>query len=184
MSELVFAKATLDDLPGIVAIYDAIHTLEEKGPAQIGWKREIYPTENSARESIEAGDMFVAYAKADCPGTENKIVASARINREQVQPTYSQVPWKFEADDEQVMVLHTLVVDPKYYGQKIGPKFVEFYEDYARQAGCTVLRIDTNKINSRARKMYAGLGYREAAILPCEFNGIPGVELVCLEKKL
>ena len=177
MSEIVFAKATLNDLAGIVAIYDAIHSQEESGQVQIGWNRTIYPTENSARESIAAEDMFVARI-------DGGVVAAARINQEQVQPTYSQTPWKYEAENEQVMVLHTLVVDPECYGQRIGPKFVEFYEDYARQAGCTVLRMDTNKINRRARKMYAGLGYREAAILPCEFNGIPGVDLVCLEKKL
>ena len=28
------------------------------------------------------------------------------------------------------------------------------------------------------------LGYTEAGIVPCEFNGIAGVNLVCLEKKL
>lgn len=172
-----FSKAGMEHVPEIAAIYDKIHSQEETGKVKIGWNRSIYPTENSARESIEAGDMFVAHFNGG-------IVAAARINQEQVQPTYGQAPWKYEADDSQVMVLHTLVVDPDCAGCGIGPEFVKFYEEYARKFGCTVLRMDTNKINERARKMYAKLGYREAAILPCEFNGIPGVELVCLEKKL
>lgn len=33
-------------------------------------------------------------------------------------------------------------------------------------------------------RLYARLGYREAGIVPCVFNGIKGVGLVCLEKKL
>lgn len=52
------------------------------------------------------------------------------------------------------------------------------------KTGCPYLRMDTNARNKTARKLYAGLGYWEAGIMPCVFNGIPGVQLVCLEKKL
>ena len=82
------------------------------------------------------------------------------------------------------MVLHTLVVDPERGGGGRGTAFVAFYEDYARQNGCRCLRIDTNERNQNARKLYARLGYREAGIMSCQFNGIPGVHLVCLEKQL
>ena len=44
--------------------------------------------------------------------------------------------------------------------------------------------MDTNERNAAARRLYAGLGYREAGIVPCTFNGIGGVQLVCLEKTL
>lgn len=65
-----------------------------------------------------------------------------------------------------------------------GALFVRFYARRARALGCTVLRIDTNAKNAAARRLYARLGFREAAIVPCTFNGITGVELVCLEKRL
>lgn len=32
--------------------------------------------------------------------------------------------------------------------------------------------------------MYQKLGYEERGIVPCVFNGIPDVQLVCLEKYL
>ena len=50
--------------------------------------------------------------------------------------------------------------------------------------GCAYLRMDTQAINQGARRLYAGLGYRETGLVPCVFNGIPDVQLVCLEKKL
>ena len=59
-----------------------------------------------------------------------------------------------------------------------------FYEDYALREGCPILRLDTNAVNSIARKMYPSLGYREAGIVPCIFNGIPDVQLVLFEKSL
>ena len=82
------------------------------------------------------------------------------------------------------MVLHTLAIDPAQRGHGYGPAFVRFYEDYAREHGCPYLRIDTNKINANARRMYAMLGYNEIGIVPCNFNGIPGINLVLMEKKL
>ena len=82
------------------------------------------------------------------------------------------------------MVLHTLTIDPNTGGKGYGKAFAAFYEQYARENGCSYLRMDTNARNKTARKMYAGLGYWEAGIMPCVFNGIPGVQLVCLEKKL
>ena len=44
--------------------------------------------------------------------------------------------------------------------------------------------IDTNERNASARRLYARLGYKEVSIVPCNFNGIPHIQLVCLEKLL
>ena len=43
---------------------------------------------------------------------------------------------------------------------------------------------NNNEKNSAARALYKKLGYTEAGIVPTVFNGIPGVNLVCLEKTL
>ena len=170
-------KGTAADIPQIVATYGHIHDGEEAGRTTIGWLRGIYPTEETVRAALAADDLFVMEV-------DGAVVASARINKEQV-PVYAQVPWRYQdVPDEQVMVLHTLVVEPACAGKGYGTAFVRFYEDYARQNGCPYLRMDTNARNSAARRLYAGLGYWEAGIEPCVFNGIPDVKLVCLEKKL
>ena len=109
---------------------------------------------------------------------------AARINQIQV-PEYANARWQHpQAPAEQVMVLHTLVVDPLQGGKGLGTAFVRFYEDYAREHGCPYLRMDTNQRNANARALYARLGYREPDIVDCCFNGIAGVRLVCLEKTL
>ena len=59
-----------------------------------------------------------------------------------------------------------------------------FYEDMARKLSCKTLRMDTNQTNSAARALYKKLGFTEVGIVPCEFNGISGVNLVLLEKIL
>lgn len=169
-------KATEKDIKAIAAIYEDIHTEEEAGRLTIGWQRGIYPTEQTAADSVAKGDMFVCER-------DGHVVSAAKINKEQVD-VYADGKWEFEADDEEIMVLHTLVVSPSVQTSGMGKEFVKFYEDYALGEGCPYLRMDTNERNMRARAFYKSIGYKEIGIVPCVFNGIDGVNLVLLEKKL
>lgn len=169
-------KAVPADIPAVAEIYERIHDMEEQKKTTIGWIRGIYPTEATARTSLEKGELFVLEE-------DGAIIAAARINQEE-DPAYTFVSWQYPAQPEEIMVLHTLVVDPVFSGRGCGMQFVAFYEQYARENHCPCLRLDTNVRNAAARALYKYLGYTEAGIVPCEFNGIGGVNLVCLEKKL
>ena len=169
-------KAAERDVLPVAAIYEHIISEEEAGRVCIGWQRGVYPTEHTAREAIAAGELFVM---AD----GGEIVAAARINRTQV-PEYADAQWEYTAPDDEIMVLHTLVVEPACAGKGCGTEFVRFYERYALENGCPYLRMDTNVKNAAARRLYARLGYKEVGVVDCTFNGIDGVKLVCLEKKI
>ncbi len=169
-------KALESDIDSIEAIYERIHDVEEQGLSTVGWIRGVYPTRSTAEEALARGDLFAMVG-------DDKVVAVAVINQIQV-PEYVDATWKHDATNEEVMVLHGLAVDPLEKGRGLGRAFVAFYEDYAKQYRCPALRMDTNVKNSRARRLYQSLGYEEVGVVPCVFNGIPDVELVCLEKYL
>ena len=173
---MVIRKATEKDIEKTAKIYDDIHTMEEKGLLQIGWIRGVYPTVETANSAYERQDLFVIEDGGE-------IVAAAAINKKQVE-SYKRGHWKYDADDSEVMVLHTLVVSPGFSKKGYGKAFVNFYEQYAAKEKCRFLRMDTNAKNKTARAMYNKLGYAEADIVSCDFNGICGIELVLLEKKL
>ena len=170
----MFRLATAEDLDAIAGIYDVIHAREEAGLTTIGWIRSIYPTRATAETAIGHGEMFVMEE-------EGKILACGKINHFQDE-CYREGAWKCPAPPEKVLVLHTLVVDPGQARSGIGSAFLKFYEDLAAQFGCSALRLDTNARNTAARSFYQKHGYREVGIVPCEFNGIAGVNLVLLEK--
>lgn len=171
-----FRKATEKDIDKIEEIYLEIHYLEERGETTTGWVRGVYPVRKTALSSLQRGDLFVLEADGEVKG-------SAIINKIQV-PEYCNGNWRTKAPDDEVMVLHTLVISPKAGRKGYGKYFVEFYENYARKNGCLFLRMDTNEKNVRARAMYKKLGYYEAGIVPCNFNGIENIQLVLLEKTL
>ncbi len=169
-------KAAEADIPAVNAIYDALLTREEQGQLSTGWTRGVYPTEQTARDALRAGTLYVMEEGG-------RIVAAAKIDQAQMAQ-YAQCAWRHNAPPEQVLVLHTLVVDPTAKGRGHGTAFVRFYEELGRESGRPYLRIDTNARNTPARVLYAKLGYTEAGIVAGVFNGIPDVQLVCLEKKV
>ena len=169
-------KATSGDAARITALYEAVHDGEEAGDITTGWKRGVYPTEATVHAALARGDLFV-----ETDGGET--VAVGVINRIPV-PEYDDCPWQFAAAPEEIMVLHTLAVDPAVRGRGYARAFVRFYEEYAAAHGCRCLRMDTQVINTAARRLYASLGYCEAGVVGCVFNGIPDEKLVCLEKQL
>lgn len=173
---LMIRKATESDIPAVAEIYAHILANEDPAKPATGWLKGIYPVEATARAALGRDDLFVCIE-------DDKVVASAIINRTQVD-VYADCKWSLECEDDEVMVLHTLTVEPACAGRGIGRKFVAFYEDYARGHNCKALRIDTNAVNVTARGLYSKLGYTEVGIVPCVFNGIPNVMLVCMEKLL
>ena len=171
-----YRKAAQSDIARIAEIYSAVIDADTIPGSRIGWIKGVYPVAATAEAALGRGDLFVCEESG-------RVIASAIINKIQVD-VYADCDWKYEALPEEVLVLHTLVVDPLEHRKGVGCSFVAYYEQMARDIGCTVLRMDTNERNNRARRLYKRLGYREAGIVPCVFNGIPNVMLVCLEKKL
>lgn len=171
-----FRKATKEDLPAVSNIYDAVHTAEECGKITVGWWRDVYPTKDTAQMALQRDDLFVGVANQE-------IVATAIINQEQLD-AYKDGHWHDTVSEKEIMVLHTLVIDPRFAGKGYGKSFVRFYETYALSQGCRYLRMDTQAKNKTARAMYEKLGYQEIGIVSHLFNGVKDVQLVLLEKKL
>lgn len=174
--EKIYRLATIEDLDAIEAVYQETHDAEEAGLTTIGWKRTIYPTRETAQAALERGDMYVCEI-------DGKVIATAIINQIQVD-VYEGAPWQFEVPDDKVLVIHTLCMKPAIKHQGIGRGFIEYYENLAREMGCVALRLDTNYTNKVAQTFYKNLGYRYVGTVPTVFNGIPGINLVMLEKVL
>ena len=169
-------KAEYADLNAVERVYSKVHQAEEEGRTSTGWKRNIYPTRDTAEAAYGRGDLYVLEE-------EGQILGVGIINKIQVD-VYSKAPWDHKVDDDKVCVLHTLVISPAAGRRGLGKEFIKYYEDYARDRGLYELRIDTNEINHVARSLYKKLGYKEITIVPTNFNGLGDINLVLLEKWL
>ncbi len=171
---ITFRKATENDIDSIEKIYSDIHTCEENGETTTGWIRGVYPTRITVENALSRDDLFVL-EKNGC------VEGAAVINRVQCEE-YKYGNWCYDAPNNEIMVLHTLVISPYAGGKGYGKSFVDFYEKYALQNESPYLRMDTNERNIKARAMYKKLGFKEVGTVPCDFNGIRNVKMILLEK--
>ena len=118
--------ATEQDLPLVGGIYEEILAEEEKRPASFtNWQRGKYPTVEHARAALEAGTLYVAEEDGEVYGCVN-------LNGEQLAE-YAALNWSVPADPEDVMVIHTLCISPRWAGRGKAREFVAFCGEEARR---------------------------------------------------
>lgn len=174
--DVFFRKARIDDIPEVSKIYEKIIKDHEEGGCAISWVRGVYPTEKTARQALNQGELYVGEY-------QGQICSSAIINQRQLD-VYEKVNWRYPAADEKILVLHTFGVDPDFSRKGIGKAFIRFYERLAEEKGCSYLRLDTSACNERAQTMYKKLGYEIVGKGTTEVNGVKDVKLFMLEKAL
>lgn len=169
--------AVSDDLAAVAKIYEEILDEEDNRPASYtNWQRGKYPTIDTARGALERGELFVAEEDGD-------LYAAVILNGTQL-PEYDNIPWSFSARPDQVGVIHTLVVSPRWKGQGKAREMVTFCEEESRRRGKTVMRLDTYEGNIPTNAMYPRLGYRLAGATEFFFQGFIHEVLTCFEKQL
>ena len=170
-------RARAEDVDATARIYEALMDREEAGQGATNWKRGVYPTRETARRAQEAGWLYVREDGAD------GICASMILNHEQ-PPCYRDADWQVAAAPENVLVLHTLCVDPACAGRGIGREMVRFALSHARETGMRAVRLDTFEGNAPARALYAGLGFRLAGRADVLHEGVIPETLVLFEKEV
>ena len=81
---MIVRKAKETDIGDISQIYSDIHTSEENGEVTIGWIRGIYPTEQTAIDSLKRDDLFVMEenGKIVGQGTHKELLEKCEVYKE------------------------------------------------------------------------------------------------------
>ncbi|MDE7254209.1 MAG: GNAT family N-acetyltransferase [Acetatifactor sp.] len=104
-------KATFDDIELIEDTYNEHFKHEMEHGAFTVFKKSIYPTKRDAEKAIDNGTLYV-YEEND--GIAGSIIV------DQVQPAeYAKITWEQTFANDEVMVIHLLMVRPSKAGQGI-----------------------------------------------------------------
>ena len=170
-------KATPQDLPQVEDTYNELFDHEAATVSYTNWKKGLSPPRDSARQAQEAGTLYVGEDE------EGKIYGSVILNH--IQPEeYVKIPWTFDAKPEEIVVIHTLCIRPSAARKGYGRQFCQFSEEFARQVGAKVIRLDTYEGNMPARSFYPTLGYRFAGSTRFHFQKVIWENLYCYENQL
>ncbi len=144
-------KAILKDVNSIEDTYNEHFQYELNHTAFTVFKKGVYPTKDDAERAIYAGALFVYEEN----GT---IVGSIIIDK--VQPIeYATIPWKEKLSEDEVMVIHLLMVRPSMSGKGIASSLIKFATELAQKNSCRALRLDTGSQNIPALSLYQKNGF-------------------------
>ena len=169
--------ATEQDLQEVECIFNEILDKEAATVSYSNWMKGKYPTRAHAELALEQGTLYVGENET------GRLYGCANLNQLQLEE-YAKIPWSYEANEDEVFVIHMLCIRPDCAGQGRGKEFVAFSEDLAREKGCKAVRIDTYEGNIPAATLYQSLGYRLAGKTLFHFMNVIWENLICLEKKL
>ena len=168
-------KATAEDIFFVEEIYNEI-TSNEEIIKFTQWMKGLYPTVLTAQKSFEEGTLFVSE-------NDGVITGAVILNHEQPEE-YKKLKWSIEAEGEKVLVIHTLCIKPSFSKMGLGQKFIIFAENYAKELGCTAIRLDTNDKNIPGANLYKKMGYTHVGNADFNFQGLKYQNLKCFDKVL
>lgn len=170
-------KAVPDDLKFIEDAYNEHFSHEVQNGAFTVFRKGVYPTGKDAERAIATDSLYV-YEK------DGHIAGSMIVNRTQ-PPEYRKIAWSKPFQDNEVMVLHLLMVRPVMSGKGIATFLVMYAEELAKTSSCKAIRLDTGSQNTPAVALYRKLGFQIVCTASMKVGGaIEHGEHLFLEKVL
>jgi ribosomal protein S18 acetylase RimI-like enzyme len=148
----VIEQATEKHLDEMEILYDTLNDHLQAAINYPGWIKGIYPTRETAECGIKNNTLYVLII-------DKEIAGSVILNHEPETP-YSTVTWGIETEYENVVVIHTLAVHPKYINMGVGKKLMDFSKIFSLQQKMLTIRLDVSIHNAPAIKLYEKCGYQ------------------------
>lgn len=144
-------KASMTSFDQIRQFYHSlIDTMKEYG-LRITWEKDVNPSPEFLKKSIEDGCFYTGYH-------EDQMAAGMIVNHDH-NPEYQAVPWKIQAEDKEILVIHCLGVHPYFSGKGAGREMVDHAISMARDQKMKAVRLDVLKENTAARNLYIRYGF-------------------------
>jgi len=156
-----------EDIPALLQLFvRCTDAMLEAGIEQWDY---TYPNLESATSDIADGTCHVIIEDGRC-------LAAITLN-EQQDEQYKQIKWAIPA--ERVLVIHRLAVHPDAQGRGLGKLATLYADQFAKENGYDVIRLDAYVHNPISNHIYRKLGYKLAEGL-CHFH--EGKPFYCYEK--
>jgi len=143
---------TMAEADALEKLYDDLNDYFQSGFNYPGWLKGVYPVRETAIAGIADGSLFTLKIR-------NRIAGSVILNHKP-EEAYNQVTWGVEAQDNEIIVIHTLVVHPDFMKQGVAQSLIGFAKDYAAQQSSKAIRLDVSIHNTPAISLYEKSGYR------------------------
>ena len=144
-------KGTKYNIEEIESLYNDLNDYLDSHINYPGWKKGIYPVKETAINGIQEGNLYVIR-------DSNRIVGTVILRHEQ-ELGYSKANWNINLDYEDILVIYTFAVHPKYLKKGIGKRLMDFIIQYSEEMNIKAIRLDVYEKNKPAIKLYKKYGF-------------------------
>ncbi len=148
-------KGTIADVEELAALYDAINDHLAATVNHPGWRKGLYPVRENAQRAAQEGTLFVYMV-------DDNIAGSVILNHEP-EDAYYGAAWLIDAEYQDVIVIHTLVIHPAYLKRGIGYELMRFAISHAKEQKQKSVRLDVYENNLPAIALYEKCGFQYIA---------------------
>ncbi|TFZ15645.1 GNAT family N-acetyltransferase [Limosilactobacillus fermentum] len=171
-----YRRLTKTDLPQVIAFYKDACDHQQFDQYSPDWTWGVCPSEQSLEESLN--DLFIGAFDDD--GT----LLGAGILTKGEDPDYPSEAWKIPATDDQIAILHLLVVGPTARGKGVASGLLAQLKQVAKEAGAIVIHLDVIDGNPPADALYQKNGYQLAKRVVIDYEDVGRQEANLYELKL
>ena len=133
------------------AFYHSLIDDMQDSPYLPGWEKEIYPTNEYLRASVDAGQLYVCEVEGE--------IAGAMVVNGDCNEGYAQAQWPTQAEPGEVAIIHILGVHPRFARRGLAKELVAWAIDMAKRQGRRAVRLDVLRGNLPADRLYRGMGF-------------------------
>ncbi|MEG0617024.1 MAG: N-acetyltransferase [Oscillospiraceae bacterium] len=144
--------ATINDIDAVEKLYNDITTHLENNFNYSGWENGVYPVRATAQGHLENGLLCVYEA-------ENGEIAGSIALNHLAGLGYDEASWQIPNGSNDVYLMHTLAVSPKYLHKGIGRQLLDYCAKLGKANNMLALRLDASSENAPALALYESCGY-------------------------
>ena len=169
MKNLEIRVAKPSDLLGVMYLLrQSIKDMNMRGI--VHWNMH-YPTYEIISEDVEKESLFIIKESG-------YIVGMFVLNNELVD-AYDSVNWN--AENERSLVVHRMVVHPKWKDKNIEPEMLDFIEKYTSENNYDAIRLDLFGSNMEEMDFFKSNAFEEKGEFLMEYQKVP---FKCFEKSI
>lgn len=150
--EMQIRPGTPRDADRLEALYNRVNEHLAHTVNYPGWKKGVYPTREDAEKGIADGCLYVAISRGAMIGS--------MILRHEQEAAYRRAKWQEDLRDEELLVVHTLLVSPDCRHQGVAEAMLNCAAALASEQKVKALRLDVYENNLPAIHLYKKCGFR------------------------
>lgn len=141
-------KATKNDIQEVLNLYDKVFDYIDSTNINLAsWYRGIYPNIDTVKDATKQGTLYIL--------KENEEIVGSVILDTDKHKDYDKLKWNCSYP----LLIHTLCINPKYFGQNKSRLLFDFAKSLAKENGHDSLALFVYKQNAPAMHLYKKYGF-------------------------